>query len=350
MGMKGSVLLISGLPLRPGLPTSFERQLTLLTGFFRKMGWSATVLGPEPEAFREAFRRYEPLAAILLGYPDQFRCLLNDRDIRIPLYLWAQCSRPPDPSSFGPAWAVPLTMQTKELMSRAGVPRVLSVIPHGVDTELFRPLSPKEYERAKRSFGVKGRFVVGAVGANTSRKRFDLIMETFRIFASRRTDALFLLKTDRIVGTDGGDLNAPAARLGIEGRTIILPGDLTLKQMRSLYGAFDVFVNLSEWEGFCLPAAEAMACGVPVVTHRIQGPGELIPYGELIAEDSVPYEEGGSTLHQAIPETAAKLMEKAAEDDALRRRLGAEGRAEAVSKYDARIIVRQWEQLLASGT
>ncbi len=344
----GTVLLISGLPRRTGLPTSFECQLTLLAGFFRKRGRRATVLGPEPEAVRRALQRQGTSAAILLGYPDQFQFLLHNPGVRIPLYLWAQCSRPPDPSSFGSAWIVPLTMKTKEYLIKAGVSRLLSVIPHGVDTEFFRPLSPKERERARRSYGVEGCFVVGAVGANTSRKRFDLIMEAFRVF-NLSHDAVLLLKTDREIGADGRDLRAHAERLGIEKRTTILSGTLTMKRMQRLYGCFDLFVNLSEWEGFCLPVAEAMSCGVPVVTHRIQGAGELIPYGELVAEDSIPYEEGGTTIFQARPETAAWLMEKAAEDEVIIRRLADEGRVEAVKKYDVRNVVRLWERRLTSG-
>ncbi len=350
MRMNGSVLLISGLPRRAGLPTSFEYQLLLLARFFRKQGWRATVLGPEPGPVRKALQKFRPraggpTAAILLGYPDQFQFLLNDLDVQIPLYLWAQCSHPPDPSSFGTAWVVPITMKTKEYLDQAGVARVLPVIPHGVDTEFFRPLSPNGRGRARRSFGVEDLFVIGAIGANTSRKRFDLIMETFRIF-NLSHDAALLLKTDRVVGVDGRDLRTIAERMSIEKMTIILSREFSLKQMRRLYGCFDLFVNLSEWEGFCLPVAEAMSCGVPIVTHRIQGAGELVSYSELMAEDSIPNEEGGTTLFQARPETAAALMERAAEDEPLRKRLGEEGRSEAVSIFDARIVVRRWEKLL----
>ena len=349
MRMNGSILLISGLPRRAGLPTSFEYQLILLARFFRKQGWRATVLGPEPGPVRKALQKFRPWAAILLGYPDQFQFLLGDQDARIPLYLWAQCSRPPDPSSFGSAWVVPITMKTKEFLGYAGVLRVLPVIPHGVDTEFFRPLSPRERYRERRKYGVEGRFVVGAIGANTSRKRFDLIMEAFRIFTSRRHDATLVIKTDRVVGADGRDLHAIAMRLGIEKRTIILSGEFSMKRLRGLYGSFDLFVNLSEWEGFCLPVAEAMSCGVPVLTHRIQGAGELAPYDELMAEDSIPYEESGATLFQARSETAAALMERAAEDGALRGRLAEEGRLEAENNYNAGIVARRWEKIFASG-
>ena len=86
-------------------------------------------------------------------------------------------------------------------------------------------------------------------------------------------------------------------------------------------------MSLSEWEGFGLPAAEAMACGLPVLTHGAQGPAELVPYRDLLAADSAARLEAGSLLLEARPETAAALLARAARDPDLRRRLGEAGRA-----------------------
>jgi len=44
-----------------------------------------------------------------------------------------------------------------------------------------------------------------------------------------------------------------------------------------------VYMNLSEWEGFGIPVIEAMSCGLPVLTHGLQGPGEIVPYTETLA-------------------------------------------------------------------
>jgi glycosyltransferase involved in cell wall biosynthesis len=214
--VRGAVILASGLPLRPEHPTSFERQLRFLSTRFRALGYRARVVGPA-EARRAA---EEPgvRAAILLGYPDQFRSLLEGPALKAPVFLWAQCSKPPDPRAFDFCKAVPLTKKTEVFLREAGVTRIEPVIPHGVDTDSFRPLDDEGRTQAKRSFGLRGRFVVGTVGANSRRKRFDLIIEAFSIFRNTLRDAALVIKTDRAVGLDGTDLQN-LARKHCVGRT-----------------------------------------------------------------------------------------------------------------------------------
>jgi glycosyltransferase involved in cell wall biosynthesis len=243
---------------------------------------------------------------------------------------------------------VPLTPLTAAFLAQAGVPRPGLVIPHGVDTDLFRPPTAEERARARRALGLGSSFVVGAVGANSYRKRFDLILASFALFAAGEPTALLLIKTDRTVSREGRDLRLLAERSGITDQVRLLTEELSASGMRELYWALDLLLNLSEWEGFGLPVLEAMACGLPVVTHRVQGPGELSPCSELIAEDSEPYEEGESRLLQARPQTAAGLLARAAADPGLRRKAAEQGREEAERRYRLAGVVERWEMLLRS--
>jgi glycosyltransferase involved in cell wall biosynthesis len=337
----GPVLLASGLPLRDagqGPPTSFQRQLALLAGGFRRAGREAHVVGPLQAG------QASGAPAILLGYPDQFPAL-QAAGPSPPLYLWAQCSRPPDPRAYGQARAVPLTPLTAAFLARAGVPRPGPVIPHAVDTAVFRPLTVEERARARRALGLEACFAVGAVGANSYRKRFDLILAAFALFAAGRQEARLLIKTDRAVSKEGRSLIEWIERFRLEDRVRVLTAELSEAGMRDLYGALDVLVNLSEWEGFGLPVAEAMSCGLPVVTHRVQGPGELLPYAELLAEDSEPYEEGGSLLLQARPRTVAGLLARASADPDLRLRAAELGRQEVQRRCALGAVVERWLEL-----
>ena len=356
---KGTVFLVSGLPLGKARPTSFERQLGLLAATLRGRGFRASVLGPEPESLLNAINGTLPVdgplrdrpmpGVILLGYPDQFgkAQALQKPDVR--KFLWTQCSRQPNARMFDSCAAVPLTPKTAAFLKEAGVARVCPVIPHGVDTVFFRALDLSERARVRRTLRGQDRFVVGAAGANTKRKRFDLIVDSFAQFSSSRPDALLLIKTDRARGLDGTDLPGLAKIRGIENRLILLEGELAETRMRELYGIMDVFVNLSEWEGFCIPVVEAMSMGVPVITQRTQGPGEIVTYDDLMAEDGLQTDVGGSILVEANPRTAAGLMEKAYRDAGLLRRISMEGRIVAEARYDLRTIGRQWEELLEAG-
>jgi glycosyltransferase involved in cell wall biosynthesis len=107
-----------------------------------------------------------------------------------------------------------------------------------------------------------------------------------------------------------------------------------------------VLVSLSEWEGFGLPAAEALACGLPVLTHGTQGPAELVPYRDLWAGDSAARLEGGSLLLEARPATAAALLARAAREAGLRRRLGETGRRAVEQACALPRVLACWEALL----
>jgi glycosyltransferase involved in cell wall biosynthesis len=342
------LLLACGLPLRRDRPSSFQRQLELLASAWRAPGREVEVTGPGAEGLGRA------RAAILLGYPDQFPALGDpSRGTRgIPLFLWAQCSRPPDPRGFGAVTAVPLTAATAGFLRQAGVGRVGPVIPHAVDTGFFRPPRPGERARARRSLGLGRGFIVGAVGAHTYRKRFDLLLRAIALLAAERPEAVLLLHTDRAVSAEGTDLIRLAEGLGLRlGEGFLLSTvELSAAGLRRLYWGLDVLASLSEWEGFGLPAAEAMACGLPVLTHGAQGPAELVPYRDLLAADSATRLEGGSLLLEARPGTVAGLLARTAREPSLRRRRGEAGRAAMERTCALPRVIEDWERLLKGCT
>jgi glycosyltransferase involved in cell wall biosynthesis len=69
-----------------------------------------------------------------------------------------------------------------------------------------------------------------------------------------------------VVGTDGwGDALGDVHRLATDVRFL---GFVPSNDLPACYVSATVFAYPSEWEGFGLPVAEAMAQGVPVVTSR----------------------------------------------------------------------------------
>jgi len=335
-----SLLLLSVNP--PDRKTSFARQLELLAGAFCRRGVGALAAGGDRET---GFDGYDAL--ILLGFPDQLsRAGIGERT---PLFLWAQFSRPPDPSALEGWTAVPLTETTRRFLLSAGVKRVAAPIPHGVDLSRFRPLPAAEKIKIREETGLGGRFVVGTVGANSARKRYKTIFESFALFAEKRRDAALVVKTDGTFARDGTDLANLAARSGVTDRTRFIEGELDEDGMARLYNSMDLYLNLSEWEGFCIPVVEAMACGVPVAAQPVQGPGEIVPYGDLLVRGSDVVEEGGTVLSLAKPEKAAGVLLKAASDPLLAAALAAEGRRAAELRYDIADVAGAWVELAGAG-
>jgi glycosyltransferase involved in cell wall biosynthesis len=132
----------------------------------------------------------------------------------------------------------------------------------------------------------------------------------------------------------------------MERNLTVLTAELSDEQMRDLYRTMDLYINLSEWEGFCIPVVEAMACGIPVASLPTQGPGEILPYHELFMPIGRTLQESGSTLVHADRKKAAELLAEVLQNRVLMRRLGARGLREARERYDIRIVARQWGELI----
>jgi glycosyltransferase involved in cell wall biosynthesis len=357
-----TVLLGSGLRL-DRIP-SFLRQFILLSKFLEERHIHTVIFGPDgvykdqrraeaESRASESFSFFETLvketsarAAILLGYPDQFPFIQRTHKI-IPLYLWAQFSRPPVKGVLHGVCAVPLTQKTERFILSSGEKHPARVIPHGVDTEVYRPLDEKTVATEKKAMGVEDRFVVGSVGAHTPRKRFESIIETFARLTHIRKEAILIIKTDRVISLEGNDLQRLARKKGVLDSTLFLTEELSQNRMCTLYNVMDIFLNLSEWEGFCIPVVEAMACGTPVASMPIQGPGEIVPYKELTIPARRRMDVNGSLLLRCEPQEAARIISDVSRNLGLFKELSRAGRNEAASKYDVRTVAGLWDELIS---
>jgi glycosyltransferase involved in cell wall biosynthesis len=103
------------------------------------------------------------------------------------------------------------------------------------------------------------------------------------------------------------------AKLRIAGSAHFVGDD----ELAALYRGAIALVMPSAEEGFGLPAAEAMACGTPVITSRDAALVEIT---------------GDAALHvDAEPRALAEAMQRLLDDDALRRAMSIRGRERAQS-------------------
>jgi len=123
-----------------------------------------------------------------------------------------------------------------------------------------------------------------------------------------------------LVGSPLGETYEPALRtfiedLGLSG-AVSLPGSVTGAELEAYYRAADVFVCASDHEGFCVPLAEAMGHGVPIVAYGVTAVPETVAGAGLVLDDK-----------SAVPFAAA--VGRVLRDDRLRQVLAAAGRARA---------------------
>jgi len=197
----------------------------------------------------------------------------------------------------------------------AGLPPV-AIVPHGVDSAVFRPLpalAEGGFERAARR-GATARvfphlaasehpFVVLNPGRPAQRKRMDLTLEGFALFARDKPPGVRLCLHQAISDASHREKALDGARaLGIADRLELDPlGSRRLDddELNLLYNACDVGLSTSMGEGWGLATWEhAAAGGAQVVPDHSacgelwRGRAELVPLSRRVVPWFSPLEMG----------------------------------------------------------
>lgn len=183
----------------------------------------------------------------------------------------------PAPAAFteGRNWVVTPSNWSKNKLVVAGMnPDRIVVVPHGVDTTIFRPLSTEERFLVRQQLNCQpGDFVFLNIGGAFWNKGGDLLLRAFAELKREYRNLKLVIKDNRTLygrTTDEMVANLEKAQPGlftpeiIQG-IVILPTSMSMEQLRFLYGAADLYVSPYRAEGFNLPVLEAMACRTRVL-------------------------------------------------------------------------------------
>ncbi len=207
----------------------------------------------------------------------------------------------------------------------AGRPLPSVLVPPGVDTERFRPLTPEERRRARARLGlpVDGPLVV-SVSRLVPRKGMDVLIRAAALLAPSRPDLCVA------IAGGGRDHRRLEGLVRSTGAPVRLLGRLPNEDLPVLYGCGDVFAMLCrnrwaglEQEGFGIVFLEAAAAGVAQVAGDSGGAAEAVVDGEtgfVVADPSDP---------TAVADRIARLLD----DPAGSARMGAAGRERAVADF-----------------
>jgi glycosyltransferase involved in cell wall biosynthesis len=210
-----------------------------------------------------------------------------------------------------------------------------------VDTERFVP-SAESRRQVRDELGIPGDApVVGTVSGLNPMKGVEYFVGAAAQVAATRPETWFI-----VVGgapASHRDYGERLRRLADElvfSNPVVFAGERS--DVERWYPAFDVdlITSLPRSEGTTTTALEAQACGVPVVATRVAAVGEVVADG--VTGLLVPPEEP-----RAIADAVLRLLG----DDALRARMGAAGREEAIERFDvecaADVYVQAYESALA---
>ncbi|MCS7001504.1 MAG: glycosyltransferase [Dehalococcoidia bacterium] len=209
----------------------------------------------------------------------------------------------------------------------------ISVVPCGVDLELFRP---GDRAAARAALGVHERYVVLFVGRLEPLKGIDILLRAVAGLDDRDQIAVLLAGG----ASDGYPsererLQALVAELGIAAHTRFL-GPQPQERLPTLYAAADVTVVPSYYESFGLVAIESMACGTPVIASRVGGLPSSVRDGET-----------GYLIPWRCPEAFQERLELLLGNDVLRSQFGHAARA-SVERFRWSAVADQIADVYAS--
>jgi hypothetical protein len=189
-------------------------------------------------------------------------------------YLAPGLSAPADLLRDGDRVVTPSTWARDQLL-RFGMPEEqVSVIPHGVCRETFRPCDPDEREALRRTLGFTAdHFVFCNVGIPSWNKGLDRLLIAFARVHARHPNARLVLKNHRaLYGLAADEIfrSVAHAHPGLLSEAVmraifLIENNLDQSDLQAVYACADCYVSPYRAEGFNLPVLEALACGTPVV-------------------------------------------------------------------------------------
>jgi glycosyltransferase involved in cell wall biosynthesis len=197
-------------------------------------------------------------------------------------------------------------------------PERMTVVPVGVDHTVFRPfddVTPKP-----------GRIMVTS-SSDVPMKGLVPLLEAVAKLRTERDIELTVIGRPN----EGGRVDKTITRLGL-GDIVHCVSGISDDALARLYGEAEVAVVPSLYEGFSLPAIEAMSCGVAVVATT----GGALP--EVVGTSG----ETGLLVPPNDPGALATAIGQLLDDPELRARLGAAGRERVIHRFT-------W-QVTAAGT
>jgi len=146
----------------------------------------------------------------------------------------------------------------------------VSVIPNGIDTQIFKPMNKQEARQFLHLKDNKSYVLFGAVNAILdSRKGFQLLLESLKYISVSNDQSIEFL----IFGTNKDD-SLPFSGFPVHNMGIIENDE----ELAYLFSAADVVVVPSIGENLSNVIMESLSCGTPVIAFDIGGNSDMIEH------------------------------------------------------------------------
>ena len=191
------------------------------------------------------------------------------RAFKEPLAIWKKLSREVNYNMIKGIFKktieiiTPSNSTKRDIIKYYGVsPDRISVIYHGVNKEIFKPID--NVKDIKERYQIGGPFIL-YVGRTVPSKNVEGIIKAFHKLKKRKIPHKLVIVSAKDYGYS--KILSTIKEFNLQSE-IVFAGTLPHENLAKVYNAADLFVFPSYYESFALPPLEAMACGTPVITSN----------------------------------------------------------------------------------
>lgn len=204
-----------------------------------------------------------------------------------------------------------------------------AVLPIFIDTSAERVTDPKlDFELSNN--GKTKLLFVGRIAPN---KRQEDIVKVFYLYNKyiNSNSQLFIVGSGHTLKY-AEQLKNLVSDLGLS-RDVIFSGHVSQEALHSYYDNADVFLCMSEHEGFCVPLLEAMRHGVPIIAYESSAVAETLG-------------DSGITVDEKDYVSLAELVNIVVDDQSVRRKI-INAQKERLMSFDKKIVSKKLLDIIA---
>ncbi|MCR5425844.1 MAG: glycosyltransferase family 4 protein [Lachnospiraceae bacterium] len=148
------------------------------------------------------------------------------------------------------------------------------------------------------------------VGRIVPNKRFEDVIEAFAYYQKyyNERSRLFLVGTAADTNLYYDELVHYVNRLHV--KNVIFPGHISFPAILAYYRSSDLFLCMSDHEGFCVPLVESMYFRIPIVAFDSSAVGDTLGGGGILLKEKDPLKTAG-VMHYVLthPEVVERIKE-----------------------------------------
>jgi len=247
---------------------------------------------------------------------------------------------------------------TDDIVKQAAPEVLRKYIPHAVNGDIFKPVSPEKIENLREQSlpeSDRNKVIFFWNNRNARRKQSGTLIWWFKEWLDKNDlhdKAQLIMHTDP-GDPHGQDLNHIIEHLGLNDRQVLLSTKkIPPENLAAMYNMVDCTINISDAEGFGLATLESLSCGTPIIVNMTGGLQEQVINGNdlfgipllpssksIIGSQDVPYIYEDRIDKGQFFSALSKIYDMGAVE---RRRMGMAGKKHVETNYSFQAFNNAW--------